>query len=71
MYSKFVSTFLRSTRSSSEPVDLWLCTAHPYIDAVEALFLSDPESKSASETTYDLILKLAKEGVTAPMRYRM
>lgn len=44
---------------------------HPYIHAVEALLLSDPESKFASETTYDLILKLAKEGVTAPMRYRM
>lgn len=43
----------------------------PYIDAVEAIFLSDPDSHSADKVTYDLILKLAKQGVTAPIRYRM
>lgn len=44
---------------------------YPYIHAVEAILLSDPDSKSANETTYGLILKLAKQGVTAPIRYRM
>lgn len=44
---------------------------HPYIESVEAIFLSDPDSQSANKITYDLILKLAKQGVTAPIRYRM
>lgn len=44
---------------------------YPYIEAVEAIFLSAPECQSTSKTTHDLILKLAKQGVTAPMRYRM